>query len=462
MPVASPLDSTQILRMQQENSAYFAPPLISQEMQAPSGYARERRSWRRCGESPVRSLRDHGVADDAERRPSPSVREFTSVRAAPFAARAPVVAVARKTHASSEREQKFTIMRLGAFLAAAIRRGCSRGMPPRCALLDRGADVLAEDARRQCSKNVAYMQSHRAGVRVRTGDERADRHGEPEQCAGWASNGECTRNPKYMLDTCPRNRPARARWSPASSTRRRAASTRRRRRRATTRVELRKQVRRLVQGSRTLRGRGRPARGPPRAPPRELKDDKEECAAKAKAEGCVWERIDAPRSSLRHCYLSCAEHDARRPPRGFRAKISARTRARLPRRGAAGGGRRAAERRAAAPLPCSGDAARTRGRPRRARARARRAVHRWRRLGVASCAAQPQSGLRTAARKTSTREASRATLRTPAPCSRCRGWGGAAACRCRRRWRRRGGTGGHAVRVLPIVKSPKVRLARSL
>ena len=39
MPVASPLDSTQILRMQQENSAYFAPPLISQEMQAPSGYA---------------------------------------------------------------------------------------------------------------------------------------------------------------------------------------------------------------------------------------------------------------------------------------------------------------------------------------------------------------------------------------------------------------------------------------
>ena len=33
----------------------------------------------------------------------------------------------------------------------------------------------------------------------------ADRYAEPEQCAGWASNGECTRNPKYMLDTCPRN-----------------------------------------------------------------------------------------------------------------------------------------------------------------------------------------------------------------------------------------------------------------
>ena len=41
---------------------------------------------------------------------------------------------------------------------------------------------------------------------------------------------------------------------------------------------------------------------------RELKDDKEECAAKAKAEGCGMGSGSAG-YLLRHCYLSCAEHD---------------------------------------------------------------------------------------------------------------------------------------------------------
>ena len=32
-----------------------------------------------------------------------------------------------------------------------------------------------------------------------------DPAGETEQCAGWAAQGECTRNPTYMITTCPKN-----------------------------------------------------------------------------------------------------------------------------------------------------------------------------------------------------------------------------------------------------------------
>ena len=172
---------------------------------------------------------------------------------------------------------------------------------------------------------------------------------------------------------------------------------------------------------------------------RELKDDKEECAAKAKAEGCGMGSGSAG-YLLRHCYLSCAEHDLAGLLGRFRAKISVRTRAHgfldeePP---AAGVAPRSVE--PLLPLPCWKGTPLDPRPPATCTSPRAALVHRWRRLGVASCAAQPQSGLRTAGKKDfhsggEPRDPSDAGAAQQVPRV-----GGGAACRCRRRWRRRGG-----------------------
>ena len=310
----------------------------------------------------------------------------------------------------------------------------------------------------ECTANPSYMQSHCARSCASAPTTTADRYSEPEQCAGWASNGECTRNPKYMLDTCPRNCAEQRASVVAGFLDEASRCIDEATKEKCTTSGFRKQC----AGSCKVLALCEDETDPPECRRalrcRELKDDKEECAAKAKAEGCGMGSGSAG-YLLRHCYLSCAEHDLAGLLGRFRAKISVRTRAHgfldeePP---AAGVAPRSVE--PLLPLPCWKGTPLDPRPPATCTSPRATLVHRWRRLGVASCAAQPQSGLRTAGKKDFH---SGGEPRDPSDAG--------AVQQVPRVGRRRrvplpsalaaeGRAGGHAVRVLPIVKSPKVRL----
>ena len=290
----------------------------------------------------------------------------------------------------------------------------------------------------ECASNPSYMQSHCARACASAPATTADRYAEPEQCAGWASNGECTRNPKYMLDTCPRNCAEQRASVVAGFLDEASRCIDEATKEKCTTSSFRKQCAGSCKVLELCEDEADPPECRRALRCRELKDDKKECAAKAKAEGCGMGSGSAG-YLLRHCYLSCAEHDLAGLLGRFRAKISVRTRAHgfldeePP---AAGVAPRSVE--PLLPLPCWKGTPLDPRPPATCTSPRAALVHRWRRLGVASCGAaavgvsdggQERLPLRGEPRDPS----------TPAPCSRCRGWGGAAACRCRRRWRRRGG-----------------------
>ena len=307
----------------------------------------------------------------------------------------------------------------------------------------------------ECASNPSYMQSHCARACASAPATTADRYAEPEQCAGWASNGECTRNPKYMLDTCPRNCAEQRASVVAGFLDEASRCIDEATKEKCTASGFRKQCAGSCKVLELCEDEADPPECRRALRCRELKDDKEECAAKAMAEGA-----DGSGSAgylLRHC-ASRAPSTTSPASSAASAPISVRTRATASGRGAARAGVAPRSVELLLPLPCWKGTPLDPRPPATCTSPRAALVHRWRRLGVASCAAQPQSGLRTAAKKDFH---SGGEPRDPSDSG--------AVQQVPRVGRRRrvplpsalaaeGREGGHAVRVLPIVKSPKVRL----
>jgi len=152
-----------------------------------------------------------------------------------------------------------------------------------------------------------------------------DTAGELEQCAGWAEQGECTRNPRYMLSACPKSCGAQRanlfegllddhpdcidRASPESC--------------GSTAAGSKAWIRSKCAGSCALYDlcmhEADPAECRVALRCRELQDGQATCARHVNSSGC-----DA--YALKNCYLSCARHDLAGVLQRYRAKISVRTR----------------------------------------------------------------------------------------------------------------------------------------
>ena len=145
---------------------------------------------------------------------------------------------------------------------------------------------------------------------------------EPEQCAGWAVQGECTRNAKYMMVTCP------------------MACKEQRSQMHDGALDDRADCLDLATPERCIQDRGLqseckgtcemhalcadeadPAECERALRCRELKDDWATCKAKVEQSGC---ENDA--TLLKHCYLSCARHGRASLLRRYRLTYSVRTR----------------------------------------------------------------------------------------------------------------------------------------
>ena len=290
----------------------------------------------------------------------------------------------------------------------------------------------------ECTANPSYMQSHCARACASAPTTTADRYSEPEQCAGWASNGECTRNPKYMLDTCPRNcaeqrAPVVAGFLDEASRCIDEATKEK-----CTTAGFRKQC----AGSCKVLALCEDEADPPECR-RALRcassrTTRRSARRRRRLRAAGWARAapatsSATATSRAPSTTSPASSAASAPrSRCARARTASWTRSR----------RRRASRRGASSRCCRCRAGRDAAGPAAARnvhqpargarpplAPPRRRVVRGAAAVGASDGGQERLPLgRRAARPFGRRRR-----------SRCRGWGGAAACRCRRRWRRRGG-----------------------
>lgn len=174
----------------------------------------------------------------------------------------------------------------------------------------------------ECTKNPEYML---ANCLQACNDHPLDDKGEPEQCAGWAAQGECTRNPKYMMHECPKScseqrskmhdgaLDERADCLDVAKTAAQCASP---------------TVRKSCEGTCAIRELCADEADPPECERalrcRELKDDWADCASRVTASGC--EDAAAGATLLKHCYFSCARVGRASLLRRFRNKYTVRTR----------------------------------------------------------------------------------------------------------------------------------------
>jgi len=188
----------------------------------------------------------------------------------------------------------------------------------------------------ECKKNPTYMMKHcktaceNSHVEARP----VDQFGEVEQCAGWADQGECTRNAKFMLTECPKNcamqreavyeallddvptcmdtateAACAALMNPAGGSPKSAGGLAR----LATECAGSCAVFHLCEGEAFASECHKALRC------RELKDVEQSCAAHVQASGC-----DA--HALKNCYLSCARHDRAGLLAQYRNIVSVRTR----------------------------------------------------------------------------------------------------------------------------------------
>ena len=265
--------------------------------------------------------------------------------------------------------------------------------------------------------------------------------GEPEQCVGWAQQGECTRNPKYMMEECPvsckeqRSQMHEGALDDLSNCLELASAEECRRS-----DKLQKNCAGTCVTHELCAEEADPAECERALRCRELKDDWADCKSRVEKEGCM----DSA-SLLKHCYLSCARHGQAGLLRRFRLKYTVRTR----RHGLIDEEPRFWRSPAGEPtlsLPCWKQTLFDPPPPATCNSTRAQRLQRWRRMAEPRCAALAHTTPRTARRR---------VLRLPAehrPRSSLDDAGGKPAA----------GEGDvdstPAVSVLPLLTSPKLRL----
>jgi prolyl 4-hydroxylase len=293
--------------------------------------------------------------------------------------------------------------------------------------------------RGECPKNSVYMNkecpkaclAYPNGEGLTTGPL-----GEPEQCAGWASQGECTRNPKFMMVECPENcREQRAKVHEGNLDERSDCLDVATGSQCAANERLQRECAGTCASHTLCDGEADPAECKRVLRCRELKDDWPDCTSRVEKSGC--EDPSTASTLLKHCYLSCARHDREGLMRRFRLKYTVRTR----KYGLVDEEARRSARPAGVPtlsLPCWKETVFDPPPPATCNSTRAAKLNHWRRLGHPRC---------TALRETTPRAPPRRVLRLPADMLPGAAPGGDSV--------------GTRVRVMPLLKSPKVRLVEN-
>ena len=173
----------------------------------------------------------------------------------------------------------------------------------------------------ECSKNPEFMVASCPRACEQHARPTDSSTGEPEQCVGWADQGECTRNPKYMMKECPSNcKKQRAKsFESLIDDRFDCLDV------ATPGGCMSENIKASCAGTCATHELCKAEADPPECERalrcQELKDDWTDCASRVQKEGC-----ENSAQLIKHCYLSCARVGQESLLRRFRKKITVRTR----------------------------------------------------------------------------------------------------------------------------------------
>ena len=150
--------------------------------------------------------------------------------------------------------------------------------------------------------------------------------GEPEQCIGWAAQGECTRNPKFMMHDCPKScREQRLQMHEGLlDDRADCLDVAKTQNACITHPDIASGCAGTCKTHEFCASEADPEECERALRCRELKDDWSDCASRVADKGCEDEGSAA--TLLKHCYLSCARVGRASLLRRFRLKYTVRTR----------------------------------------------------------------------------------------------------------------------------------------
>ena len=175
----------------------------------------------------------------------------------------------------------------------------------------------------QCTKNPEYMNMN---CQQACNDHPLTEAGEPEQCIGWAAQGECTRNPKFMMHDCPKScREQRLQMHEGLlDDRADCLDVAKTQNACITHPDIASGCAGTCKTHEFCASEADPEECERALRCRELKDDWSDCASRVADKGCEDEGSAA--TLLKHCYLSCARVGRASLLRRFRLKYTVRTR----------------------------------------------------------------------------------------------------------------------------------------
>ena len=189
-------------------------------------------------------------------------------------------------------------------------------------LTDKNPDCKGWATSGECARNPDFMNENCAAS---CAENPKDTIGEPEQCAGWADQGECTRNPKFMLSECPKNCKAqRAAVHEGLLDEKLECIDVATNASCAKDESLRQQCAGTCFTHSICGTEADPQECEKAMRCRELKDDYADCPDRVRKSGC----FDASTAStlLKNCYLSCARLDTAGLLQRYRLKFTVRTR----------------------------------------------------------------------------------------------------------------------------------------